>query len=633
MKRALSVVLCLIIAALSVPPAALQTHADVYGDFEYDIVNVDGGDAAFITGYTGNGGNVAVPSQIGAYAVKGIDEQAFWNCPDVTGVTIPAGVTQIGMEAFGNCENLAALTVEAGNPVYHSSGNCIIETAGKKLIAGCRNSVIPSDGSVTSIGDRAFYYCVNLENIAIPDSVTSIGRLAFGKCKSLEGIAVPAGVTSIGDLAFGWCESLASITVDKNNPVYHSYKNCLIDTAGERVLRGCKNSVIPSDGSVKKIGEWAFSGCMGLKSTVIPNGVEEICEGAFDGCEDLAAVTLSGSVKSIGGYSFYGCESLAGITIPDGVTYIGDFAFYSCGSLADVKIADSVSTIATFAFSECPEITGITIPGGVTRISDGTFAHCTGLASITIPDNVTAIGNYAFSGCESLTAVTVPAGVNNIGKEVFGGCESLETMTVDKNNPVYHSAGNCIIETASKTLIAGCRSSVIPADGSVTRIDESAFYCCAGLESITIPDGVTAIGDYAFMLCDNLKSITAAADLTDIGICAFDICGSLETVYYAGTEEQWAAIKIRYGNDYLTDAEIIYDYVFEYVPGDVNGNGRIDSKDYAMCKRAFLKTFTLSAEQLARADVNRNGNADSKDYAMIKRHFLRTYVIPGAEGR
>ena len=99
------------------------------------------------------------------------------------------------------------------------------------------------------------------------------------------------------------------------------------------------------------------------------------------------------------------------------------------------------------------------------------------------------------------------------------------------------------------------------------------------------------------------------------------------------TAEQWAAIKIRNGNDYLTDAEIIYGYVFEYVPGDVNGNGKIDSQDYAMTKRAFLKTFTLSAEQLARADVNRNGNADSKDYAMIKRHFLRTYVIPGAEGR
>ncbi|MBP5156168.1 MAG: leucine-rich repeat protein [Clostridia bacterium] len=597
MKRALSVVLCFVFAVMSVPLAALQTRAG-------------GGDAAFINGYTGGGGNVVIPSQIGGYAVKGIDEQAFWNCPDVTGVTIPAGVTQIGVEAFADCESLAAMTVEAGNPVYHSDGNCIIETASKTLVAGCRNSVIPSDGSVTSIGNHAFYCCVNLKNITIPDSVTSIGRLAFGKCENLDGIAIPAGVNSIGDLALGWCGSLESITVDANNPVYHSYKNCLIETAGKRVLRGCKNSVIPSDGSVKKIGEWAFSGCKGLKSIVIPNGVDEICEGAFDVCEDLAGVTLPGSLTVIGGYSFYGCEKLANIAIPEGVTYIGDYAF-----------------------SECPSVTGITVPAGVAVIAVGAFSYCSGLKSVAIPEGVTCIDDYAFCGCESLTAVTVPDGVTQIGREVFSGCKSLETMTVAGNNPVYHSSGNCIIGTASKKLIAGCKNSVIPSDGSVKSIGESAFFCCADLESITIPGGVTAIGESAFAACENLESIILPAGLTSIGEYAFDLCIRLGTVYYTGTEEQWAEIEIGSANEPLTNAEIIYGYVFEYVPGDVNGNGKIDSADYAMCKRAYLKTFTLSAEQLMRADINTNGKVDSSEYAMIKRHFLKTYVIPGAEGK
>ncbi|MBP5155764.1 MAG: dockerin type I repeat-containing protein, partial [Clostridia bacterium] len=66
----------------------------------------------------------------------------------------------------------------------------------------------------------------------------------------------------------------------------------------------------------------------------------------------------------------------------------------------------------------------------------------------------------------------------------------------------------------------------------------------------------------------------------------------------------------------------------QYMRGDVNGNGRIDAADYAMCKRAFLKTFTLSAEQLLRADINGNGKVDASEYAMIKRHFLGTYRIP-----
>ena len=66
----------------------------------------------------------------------------------------------------------------------------------------------------------------------------------------------------------------------------------------------------------------------------------------------------------------------------------------------------------------------------------------------------------------------------------------------------------------------------------------------------------------------------------------------------------------------------------QYMRGDVNGNGKIDAADYAMCKRAFLKTFTLSAEQLLRADINGNGKVDASEYAMIKRHFLGTYRIP-----
>ena len=70
-----------------------------------------------------------------------------------------------------------------------------------------------------------------------------------------------------------------------------------------------------------------------------------------------------------------------------------------------------------------------------------------------------------------------------------------------------------------------------------------------------------------------------------------------------------------------------------FVPGDVNGNGKIDAADYAMAKRAFLKTYALGEEQAERADINGNGKLDAAEYAMIKRHYLKTYVIPGAEGK
>ena len=381
-------------------------------------------------------------------SVTSIERGAFYGCSSLTGITISDSVTSIGSQAFLYCSSLTSILVAEGNKVYHSAGNCLIETASKTLILGCSTSVIPVDGSVTSIGVSAFHGCSNLTGITIPDSVTSIG-----------------------DSAFYGCSSLTSILVAEGNKVYHSAGNCLIGTASKTLILGCSTSVIPADGSVTSIGDSAFFGCSSLTSIVIPD-----------------------SVTSIGGDAFYGCSSLTGITIPDSVTSIGSFAFSGCSSL-----------------------TGITIPDSVTSIGSQAFYGCSSLTSIAIPDSVTSIGGFAFYGCSSLTSILVAEG-----------------------NKVYHSAGNCLIETASKTLILGCSTSVIPVDGSVTSIENSAFDGCSSLTSIVIPDSVTSIGGGAFYGCD-----------------------SLTTVYYTGTEEEWAAIEIGSLNDVLYRADIICNYTGE----------------------------------------------------------------------
>ena len=144
------------------------------------------------------------------------------------------------------------------------------------------NLIIPSTYNnlpVTSIGDRAFYYCASLERITFGkgSKLTSIGEYAFSGCKSLEKIALPAGVTSISKAAFSGCTSLTDITIPD---------------------------------SVTSIGEFAFSSCTSFTSVTMPDSVTSIGEYAFFDCYRLESITLSSSITSIGEGAFDGCKNV-----------------------------------------------------------------------------------------------------------------------------------------------------------------------------------------------------------------------------------------------------------------------------------------------------------------------------------
>ncbi|MBQ7828957.1 MAG: leucine-rich repeat domain-containing protein, partial [Clostridia bacterium] len=181
--------------------------------------------------------------------------------------------------------------------------------------------------------------------------------------------------------------------------------------------------------------------------------------------------------------------------------------------------------------------------------------------------------------------IVIPQSVTYIGGTLFGACDALTSITVEEGNTVYHSNGNCIIETATKTLISGCNNSTIPTDGSVEIIGSSTFHYCDVFENIVIPSVITKIGSYAYNSCDNLTSViieqgVAIIDrkafancqslvsviipdsVTSIGEYAFEGCSSLTNIYYTGTEEEWTKLVIS-DNPYLANATIIYNYVPE----------------------------------------------------------------------
>ena len=156
---------------------------------------------------------------------------------------------------------------------------------------------------------------------------------------------------------------------------------------------------------VTSIGNYAFSGCLGLKSITIPDGITSIGNHAFDSCINLRSITLPDSITSIGMWAFYNCWNVSSIIIPDGVTSIEDFTFNSCISL-----------------------TSITIPNSVTNIKSSAFHNCADLTSITIPDSVTSIGYAAFSNCDSLQTISLGCG-SALKKSDFGDQANLVSYT------------------------------------------------------------------------------------------------------------------------------------------------------------------------------------------------------------
>lgn len=328
----------------------------------------------------------------------------------------------------------------------------------------------------------------------------------------------------------------------------------------------------------------------------------------------LLAVTLlftsvPVNAETLSGSTAYGLEYEV-ITADDGSKSIAITGYAGVATAVNIPAEIDgvpVTSIGESAFRNCSSLTNIKIPEGVTGIGWEAFRNCSSLTSIMIPESVTSIGWEAFWDCSSLANIKIPKSVTSIKSDAFNGCSGLESIIVDDGNGTYNSAGGCnaIIETATNTLICGCKNTTIPE--GVTRIGEFAFANCSSLVSIVIPESVTLIEWYAFCNCSSLTNITIPKSVTRIGEFAFGNCNCLTDVYYTGNKEQWNQIALEGHNRDLTDATIHYNFtvtnykkeaqqVTEYIRAI--GKVTLDSKAAIDKARAAYNALSEYAKQL-----------------------------------
>ena len=435
---------------------------------------------------------------------------------------------------------------------------------------------------LTSIGDMEFYLCDGLQSIELPSSITSIGDYAFAftslKSFHLPASVVELNGTAFDKCDF---LSEITVDPENSTFYSPSGSNAIIYKSVPTLVVGCSTipegiTVIGPDAfsgraittieipaSVTVIGEWAFDGCP-LESVydfattpqqlIIGQGADAV--GVFGHSGDTYPIYVpNGSVDDYKDAWPYYASRIKGINIEFASSVVKGIAVNNWdtnhdGELSYAEAAAVTSLEGKFSNSDyynpsIPRSTEFTFDElqyftGLTSIGDHEFQN-TSLTSVVLPPTIQRIGNYAFDGTK-LESIIIPEGVTYLGNFVFrytplqsfhvpaslkemisdpiSGCENISSITVAAGNPVYSSPQDCnaIIETTTKTLIAGCMNTVIP-DG-IETIGYNAFNGCINLHSIEIPSSVTVIQDAAFAYT-GLRTVVIPESVTTIGSIAF----------------------------------------------------------------------------------------------------------------
>lgn len=314
--------------------------------------------------------------------VRKIENNAFDSCACLYELTLRSSATYVDTYAFRNCPGLMNLDMEGCNL---SNNNCLWINNTNIHYLSISNVDIPARayfgnnfakltkintvkiyGNGNTIGDAAFSWCPNIQEVYIGYHVKTIGNNAFDSCARLKTVAIGRDVGRIGSRVFANCPNLISVATPTRwiNKVAEDNKNIqylhILDGSGDvpsEAFFGNSNYLnlkevcfLGEPGAVN-VRYAAFSWCPNLSAIEINGG--RIENNAFDNCPNLAFVSIR-NVESIGSRAFGNCDSLTTLIIPKTVKYISKGAFYGCDNLKNVTYPSWVTEAQKKSFFEAP---------------------------------------------------------------------------------------------------------------------------------------------------------------------------------------------------------------------------------------------------------------------------------------
>jgi hypothetical protein len=454
--------------------------------------------------------NIVLPASLAK-----INNYTFYHASDLTTITIPAAVKEIGDSVFDTCENLASVVFENGS-------------------------------QLTKMGNGVFYACTALTTITLPDGLKEMGDQTFTACTELVSANLPS-VEKLGSRTFLQCLKLETVTFGAN-----------ATTTGDYTFEITYEDVTS--------GEVRYYDTV-LTNVILSDKIKVIGEGVFNYCTKLTSIDLK-NVTKIGSYAFSGCSALVTVTGLNNLTDIGDYAFAECTGLKELNL-DNAKTIGQYAFfidrSEDTSSTAYTTVSMPKVVTIGDYAFAGGsMSQVTLPATLTKMGNGVFVTAPRFTSIEV----DKDNKTFFTDSDVLYRNITDV------TTGKTVYElVAYPTAKRGASYTILEGTVSVAHY-AFAHLTASSLQEVTIPYSVKVLGVGAFYssgitsyIFEAINAPTLLSEYYDNGTASF------YSLYYNNFEDnfithtEWSdqedsTIKITYPSNGSGYTNYVYTYYF-----------------------------------------------------------------------